>query len=164
MISQAQVERVWDGMLLAEMRALYFADLAVRYNRWQRALTLLTLFLSSGAFVTMIAKLPENLPYKELIAPLFALTAAALSAYSFAAQIPKRAIDASDLSFRWLKLMSQYESIWENTQAADAFERLQKADEAVMEASKSSHQIPYRKRIFSHWQDHVEAQRGFAHA
>ena len=39
MLSEAQIKRVWEGMLGAEIRASYFAELVERANKEQRLLT-----------------------------------------------------------------------------------------------------------------------------
>ena len=51
-LSEVQIDRVWKGMLSAEIRAYYFAELAQRYASQQRNVTWAILFSSSGAFVT----------------------------------------------------------------------------------------------------------------
>jgi len=48
MLSEAQIKRVWDNMLAAETRALYFGDLASRYTRQKQWIAGISFFLSSG--------------------------------------------------------------------------------------------------------------------
>ncbi|MGH9661894.1 MAG: hypothetical protein ACRD96_25320, partial [Bryobacteraceae bacterium] len=52
MLSDAQIKRLWENMLSAEIRANYFAELAERFSRRQRYATWGVLFLSSGAFAS----------------------------------------------------------------------------------------------------------------
>jgi hypothetical protein len=59
-LSEAQIKRVWEGMLGSEDRANYFADLVWRYNPEQKLLTWATLFFSSGALVTILATFPAE--------------------------------------------------------------------------------------------------------
>ena len=54
MLSEAQQRRVWEGMLSAEIRANYFAELSGKYHRRQRVVTWVILFLSSGAAATFL--------------------------------------------------------------------------------------------------------------
>ena len=156
MLSQAQIQRVWEGMLAAEIRALYFADLAARYNARQAKATWATLVLSSGAVVSLLAALPEE--YALWVRLALTVTTVIVSAYSLAAQIQKRALEASDLHERWHRVAAEYQAIWENVGALDAFERLQKVDNTVAELSTASHQIPYRERLMRKWQVRVQAE------
>ena len=75
MLTENQVNRVWNKMVEAEVRSLYFADLAGRYNRYKQILTGVSFFLSSGAAATLLAKAPDWIPI------LLAIIVAILSAY-----------------------------------------------------------------------------------
>ena len=92
---------------------------------------------------------------------LVALTiaTAGLSAYSVAMQNQKFGVDSADLAFRWNRLCSEFESIWENVEAEDACERLQRLTEKTAELSKTGSAFRYEKRRMLKWQDHVEAHR-----
>ena len=61
-LNEFQIGRVWDNMLAAETRALYFADLASRYTRRKQWITGVSFFLSSGAAATLIGKAPPWVP------------------------------------------------------------------------------------------------------
>lgn len=154
MLSQAQIQRVWEGMLLAEMRALYYADLAVRSNARQRYATWATVVASSAALASVVTQVPEGYGW---IRPALALATALLSGYALAMQVQKRAVDASDLHYRWNLLAQEYGAIWENVYAEDGPERLRAADATAAEISEASHQLPYKKRLMAKWQEHVEA-------
>lgn len=154
MLNQAQIQRVWEGMLLAEMRALYFADLANRYNALQRNVTLAVLGVTSGAAASMVAELPEGLAW---ISKALTFMAALLSYYLFAMQNQKRAQEATDLHYRWSQLAAEYESTWENVHADDALQRLDKADATAIELSKAGLHLPNRTKLVKKWQDVVEA-------
>lgn len=56
MLTENQIRRVWESMLAAETRALYFGDLTSRYTRRKHWITGLSFFLSCGAAATVIAK------------------------------------------------------------------------------------------------------------
>src|SRR5436190_24402932 len=100
-LSEAQQARVWEGMLGAEIRSLYFADLSARYHRHQRLSTWGSLALSSGAAVSVLATLPE---YLSWLRPALTLGTAGLSAWTIAMQNQKFAIDAAELHSRWNRL------------------------------------------------------------
>jgi hypothetical protein len=56
MLSEFQINRVWENMLAAETRSLYFGDLASRYTRKKQWITGLSFFLSFGAAASFIGK------------------------------------------------------------------------------------------------------------
>lgn len=94
MLSEPQLKRVWEGMLESEVRANYFADLSHRYYARQWNATWATLFCSSGAAVSVLANVPENLTWLRAV---LALAAAGLSGYSVVMQNQKMAVDSADL-------------------------------------------------------------------
>lgn len=51
-LSEAQIKRVWEGMLGAEARAGYFAELSSRYFSLDRLINWATLTLSAGFVVS----------------------------------------------------------------------------------------------------------------
>lgn len=155
MLSDAQIQRVWEEMLSAEFRELYYADLATEYATKQRRATWATLILSSSAFASVIADLPAQL---AIVRPVLALATAVLSGYSLAMQTQKRTVDASDLALRWSKIAHEYGAIWENVFADDAAAKLQRVDAATVEASKAGHQLPHQPKRIAKWQDRVEAK------
>lgn len=154
MLSDAQLQRVWEEMLSSQMRALYYADLATKYNGQHRLATWATLVFSSGAAATLLAGLPSGFSWVSLAC---ALVAAVLSGYSLAMQVQKRAVEASDLYYRWDKLAKMYERLWENWTSDDAGSLLEQAEERSGEVSKASHQLPHRKALLEKWENHVVA-------
>ena len=156
MLSEAQQKRVWEGMLSSEIRSNYFAELSGQYLLKQRAATWLTLLFSSGAVVSIVADLSEDLKWIRVVLALFA---AGLSAYSVVMQNQKFAVDASDLHARWNKLAKDYEALWENVYAEDAEERLRALDERATDLSKSGSGFRYSQRRMLRWQEHVERHR-----
>jgi hypothetical protein len=159
MLSELQRKRVWEGWLSAEIRANYFADLSARYHRHQRYGTWCVLFSSSGVLATFVTKLPQEFTWA---APALALMTAGLSLYSLVAQNQKSAIDSADLHFRWNKLASEYEHLWDNMYAEDAGPQLTKLDERGMELSKVATAFPFSEKRILKWQDHVEKHHAAA--
>jgi len=155
MLSEAQQRRVWEGMLSAEIRANYFAELSGKYHRKQRVVTWVILFLSSGAAATFLyTGLPAEVA--SWLPPVLALLTAALALRNLVAQYPKLAFDSADLHSRWSRLASQYEGLWENVYTDDARERLQKLTEEGIELSRMGNPFPYHEKAMLKWQDHVE--------
>lgn len=156
MLSEAQIERVWQGMLGAEIRANYFAELTERYNRRQRLATWGTLFMSSGALATILVQLPQG--WAWIRAGLAAL-AAALSLYSVVRQNNKLSFDAAELYSRWNKLSSAYETLWEDVTVEDGAEILNALRAQGHELSKSGTVFPNDEKAMLRWENHVIAHR-----
>ena len=156
MLSEAQQKRVWEGMLGAEIRANYFADLSGRLHVRQRSATWLTLVLSSGAVVSVVASLP---PEHSWIRIALTVATAGISAYSVVMQNQKFAVDASDLHARWNGLAKDFESLWENVYASDASARLSALEDRKTELSKAGSAFKYDERRMLRWETHVIAHR-----
>jgi hypothetical protein len=162
MLNEAQQRRVWEGMLSAEIRANYFAELSGQYRRRQRGAMWIVLFLSSGAAVSLLyGGLPVEIA--QWLRPAFSLLTVAVSLYSVVAENQKFSVDGADLHSRWNKLASAYEDLWENVYADDAAERLKQLGEEGAVLSKTGTAFPYRKKDMLKWQQHVE-QHHLAHA
>ena len=156
MLSEAQQKRVWEGMLGAEIRANYFADLSARLQGRQRAAIWIALVLSSGAVVSVVASLPSEYGWIRIA---LTVAAAGVNAYSVVKQNQKFAVDASDLHARWNRLAKDYESVWENVYASDAPVRLSTLEERNIELSKAGSGFKYDKRRMLKWETHVVAHR-----
>jgi hypothetical protein len=156
MLSESQQKRVWEGMLSAEIRSNYFAELSAGYLRRQRASTWITLLFSSGAAISILSNLGDELKWIQLV---LTLVAAGVSAYSLVMQNQKFALDASDLHARWNRAAKDFEAIWEDVYADDAAERLNAVDERTTDLSKAGASFPYSRRKMLHWQEHVERHR-----
>jgi hypothetical protein len=156
MLSEAQQKRVWEGMLGAEIRANYFADLSARLQGRQRAATWLALVLSSGAVVSVVASMP---PEESWIRIALTVAATGVNLYSVVKQNQKFAVDASDLHARWNRLAKDYESLWENVYANDAPAQLSGLEDRNIELSKAGSGFKYEKRRMLKWETHVVAHR-----
>jgi hypothetical protein len=160
MLSEAQQQRVWEGMLSAEIRANYFADLSGQFYSRQRWATWASFVFSSGALVSLLASLPEQYLW---IRPALVFPTALLSAYSVVMQNQKFAVDSSDLHARWNRLAKEYEAVWENVYADDALERLNALEDRATDLSKAGAPFKYDKSRMLKWKEHVLAHR-LAHA
>lgn len=157
MLSEAQIKRAWEGMLAAEIRSNYFAELAHGYSTQQRKVTWGTLLFSSGAVATTLGALPTEIAWAKFVLPL---GAAALSLYSLVQQNQKRSTDAADLHFRWNKLARNYERLWENVYGDEAESILNSLSDRAAELSKSSTAFPNGEKALLKWQMHVENHHG----
>jgi hypothetical protein len=134
MLSEAQQERVWEGMLGSEIRAKYFAELSGRYSKRQQFATWATLLFSSSDAVSLVAALPSNLTWIRLA---LALCATGTSIYLALAQNDRKAFDAAGLYERWSPLALSFQAIWENVDADDAEAQLKHLDLPTIEASNA---------------------------
>ncbi len=154
MLSELQRQRVWEAWLSAEIRANYFAELSGHYARLQRHATWLTLLLSSGAALSLVAKaLPAAWAW---VVPLLVFATAALSLYSLVMQNQKNAIDSADLHLRWNSLARDYAALWDDMYSEDAVSRLGALEQRELEASKSGTAFPVKHDRLLKWQEHVE--------
>jgi hypothetical protein len=151
MLTALQQREVWEGMLGAEIRSNYFADLSGRYARKQRIATWATLAFSSGAVAALIATWPD---YVRIT--LAAITAG-ISAYSVVMQNQKLAVDSSDLHARWSRLANDYRRLWDDMYAEDALSVLDGLLQREEELSKAGTAFPNRRRVMEKWEAHVVA-------
>lgn len=143
---------------MAEVRANYFAELSSKCYQNQRLLTGMTFFVSSGAVATFAFKVvAESAPW---LLPCLSLAAAALSAYNYATQTQKTAIEAADLHSKWSKLASEFERLWDDMYSVDALERLVSLEEKAGEYSKSAMALPHFPKRMAFWENHVQQQLG----
>jgi hypothetical protein len=153
-LSEYEQKTVWDGMLGAEIRAQYFAELSVRYQARQRWLVLGTLVLTSGAFLSLVTTaVPAPLGW---VKPLLVLLAAILSACSLAATNERNSIESADLHFRWNMLALDFQHLWADIYEDQARARLREVQERDAILSKSSTAFPDDETLMLKCQDHVE--------
>ena len=157
MLSALEQKRVWDGMLAAEIRANYFADLCGRYQRKQRVLTWATLLFSSGALATLISDwVPRNFSW---VRPVLAFLTAALSLWLLTAKNERSAIECSDLHFKWNTLTRDFDDLWDDMYSDSAATRLRELERRAAEYSRTGTAFPNKRRLMIKWQDHVVQHR-----
>ena len=71
MLTEDQTARVWNKMAEAEVRSLYFGDLAARYTKRKQTIAAASFFLSSGAAASLWATMPAWVPLTMAIIVLF---------------------------------------------------------------------------------------------
>jgi outer membrane murein-binding lipoprotein Lpp len=156
MLSEAQQKRVWEGMLGAEIRANYFADLSGRLQGRQRAAVWAGLVLSLSAVVSVAASLPAPYSWIRLV---LTVATAGIIAYSVVLQNQKFAVDASDLHARWNRLSNDYERLWVDVYANDGEARLSMLEDHKAELSKAGSGFKYDQGRILKWETHVVAHR-----
>jgi hypothetical protein len=151
-LTEFQTNRVWENMLSAEARSLYFADLASRYSIRKQWITGFSFFFSSGAAATVVAKLPSWVPV------VLSVVVAVLAAYSIAAGLDRKIGTLSKLHSQWAQLASGYERIWNHTQDDDAESQLDALIRQEKEPSElAATDAPNDQELLGKWQDHVFA-------
>src|SRR5437773_2086236 len=102
-MTESQANRVWELMVEAEVRALYFGDVASRYTKRRQIITGLSLLLSSGAAATIVAQAPSAVPL------VMAAVTAFLSAYQISVGLDRKIAALVKLHGAWHSLQSSYE-------------------------------------------------------
>jgi hypothetical protein len=152
MLNERQVMNVWQGLLAAETRTFYFADLTSRYTRRKQVLTGLSFFLSSGAAASILAKGPAWIPLVQ------ALFIAAATAYSMVMNLDGRIATMAKLHATWSEIATLYDRLWNHAADADAEQHL----DAIIEREKAPSELaatsaPNNQALLRKWQDHVFA-------
>src|ERR1700729_143170 len=113
-MTESQINNVWERMISAEVRSLYFADLTARYSRQKQWITGLSFFLSSAAAAALGAKAPTWAPL------IMAALVAVLSAYSISAGLERKVQTMAKLHYSWLQLATDYDRLWNHIYDDDA--------------------------------------------
>ena len=153
MLTESQIDQVWERKLGAEVRSLYFADFASRYSRRKQAITFVTFFLSSGAAATLIGKAPSWVPI------VLSVTVAILTAYSVALGLERLVRTMAKLHYSWNQIATDYDRLWNHTyedQAESQFEELLRRERDLSELATT--EAPNNQKIMGEWQDHVFRQ------
>lgn len=154
MLNDDQIARLWEHMLGAEVRTLYFADLTARYTRQKQVITGLAFFFSSGAAVTILSRAPTWLP------TVLALLVAALTAYALATNLDRRIVTMAKLHATWSQLATLYDRLWFHVTDPDAERQLESLlDREGPPSELAAEAAPNDQRLLGRWQDHVLAMR-----
>ena len=110
--------------------------------------------------MAIVAKAPAS--WSNWLKPGLALITVALSLLLLVLQNQKKTADCSDLHFRWSRLASEYQRLWDDMYSDQDTERLKELDEKSAELSKSSigTGIPHKESIMLRWEDHVLRHHG----
>jgi hypothetical protein len=154
MLTQDEITSLWERMLSAEVRALYFADLANRYTRQKQFITGASFFLASGAAAALIGKLP---PW---VAIVLSCITALLSAYSVARGLDGATRTMAKLHSSWSELAVQYDALWAATYAEEASgQLLQLISREIELSTQAATEAPNLQERMGYWQDYVLRQR-----
>lgn len=150
MLNDHQVRRVWEGLLSAETRALYFGDLATRDTRRKQWITGLSFFLSSGAAATIIAAAHPAVP------ATLASGVAVLTAYAVAVNLDGRVRTMADLHASWSQIAALYDRLWSHVHDDDAEAQLDRIIERERKPSElAATGAPYDEDLLLKWEQKV---------
>lgn len=155
MISEAELEHIWEDLLAAEVRSLYFADLAAWYTTRKQFVTGASFFLSSGAAATLAAQVPTFVPL------VMSTIAAILTAYSMAVSLDGKATAMAKLHSTWHSIAEDYNRLWNHWYDDDAELTFKEILIRKREASElASTNAPYEEGRMEKWRGFVHQQYG----
>jgi len=159
MLTEQQIEHLWEQKISPEVRSLYFADIAGRYANRKQIITFVTFFLSSGATATLIAKAPSWMP--------LALSAvgALLAAYSLAVSLERVVGTMAKLHYSWNQIATEYDHLWNHTyedEAESEFEDILRRERDLSELAATT--APNDRKALGKWQEHVFQQYHLSNA
>src|SRR4051812_13455240 len=149
MTGEWQRSIVWEKMLIAEVRSMYFAELASCYNRYKQLVTGMAFFLSSGAAAAIAAKAPSWAPLT------MASVTALLTAYSMAVGLDKKTQELAELHAQWNHISADYERLWNDLGRSDAAATLEDLIKRSRDLSERATSLPLRQKLMEKWEDYV---------
>jgi hypothetical protein len=150
LLAEGQIEKVWERMLAAEVRSMYFGDLATRYSRRKQLITGVSFFLSSGAAATLVGKAPGWVPL------VLSIVAAVLGAYSMAVSLERAVRTMAKLHYSWNHIAADYDRLWNHSwddDAEDEFGELIRRERDLSELACT--EAPNNQHLLEKWQDYV---------
>jgi hypothetical protein len=159
MLSEQEATNAWERMVEAEVRSLYFGDLAAAAVQRKQLIGGSTLFLSSGAAVSVFVSY-------TLVAGVMSILVALMSAYSIAVGLDKKASNLANLHSEWNVLADTYRDIWSNWHSerarfdyADAVRSEQKLSRASTEATYDEERLKkWTSVVFARYQQEPSVQ------
>jgi hypothetical protein len=152
MLNDFQTNLVWENMLAAETRSLYFGDLATRYTRRKQWITGGSFFLSSGAAASVIVKSPEIVPI------ILALAVALATAYAMAINLDGRIGTMAKLHASWNSIAADYSRLWSHAYADDSEKELEEIVKRARESSElATTDAPNDPKLMDKWESYVFA-------
>jgi hypothetical protein len=150
MLTPEQIDNVWEQRISAEVRSLYFGDLANLYARQKQWISGASFFFSSGAVVILIAKLPILVPI--ILSALVAL----LNAYTVAVNLDSKIRTMAKLHNAWNQIGCDYRRLWSHTYSDDAETELRDLQRREAEISElATTDAPHDPKRLERWENHV---------
>jgi hypothetical protein len=159
MLTNEQIEDVWEGWISSEVRSLYFGDLASLYTKQKQWITGASFFLSSGAAAILIAKLPTQIPI------ILSVVVALMTAYAVAVNLDSKIRTMAKLHYAWTQIGNDYKRLWSHTYSDEAEVDLKDLERRSAEISElATTDAPHDPKRLERWQNHVFRLKGLSHA
>ncbi len=143
-------EDAWEGRIAAEVRSMYFGDLANRYSTHKQWITGASFFLSSGAAATLVAKLPVAVPIT------LSVLVALMTAYAVAVNLDSKIRTMAKLHYAWSEIGNDYKRLWVNSYSDQAEAELADLHRREAELSElATTDAPNDRKRMEHWTDQV---------
>jgi hypothetical protein len=150
MLTETKIADVWEGQISAEVRSLYFGDLASHYSLRKQWITGLSFFLSSGAAATLIGKLPVWVPIA------LSMIVAVITAYAVAVNLDSKIRTMAKLHYAWNQIGNDYKRLWNHTYSEEAEDELSEIQRREIELSElATTDAPNDPKRLLHWEDQV---------
>ena len=150
MLTEAQINSAWRKMAEAQVRALYFGELASKNVLQKKLIVAITFVLSSGAALTAFGQwTPMWFP------GALGLAIAVLTGYSIGFNIDGRASEMARLHSSWEHLAHDYERLWNRWYEPDAERVLVELQRRARELSEAGTKAPYKRKRVEYWGCHV---------
>jgi hypothetical protein len=148
MLTQPQIDTLWQDKMCAEARANYFGELATREGTIKRWITGSTFFLSSAAVVTLMSKMPSWVPI------VLSISIAVVNGYTIAVNQDGKLKTLGRLHIQWLQLEHDYNRLWSHTADADSETLLDRYLERERELSETAAtEIGHDEKRWLKWLD-----------
>src|SRR3954453_19062589 len=98
---------VWEALLDADYRSLYFGHLSSRLQSREQVITVIQGVLSSGTFIALIAKFQLG-----LVPPILSLLCVLLSIILINFKLGKSATLSASIYSKWSGVKNEYEVLW----------------------------------------------------
>jgi hypothetical protein len=149
-LTEDQVADLWDRRISAEVRSLYFADLANVLSTRKQWMTGISFFLSSGAAATLLAK------QSAWIAISLSIIVAMMAAYSFALNLDLKIKTFGKLHSSWSQLSTDYARLWNHTYDDGAEQELDELIRRELDLSElAATDAPNDEARLARWQNRV---------
>ncbi len=145
---------VWKKLYEAEVRSLYFADLASGCVKRKQIITALSFVFSSGAALTAFGDLANWVP------AALGLAVAILTGYSISVGLDRKLLLLVELHTSWNRLSNEYRWLWAHWQDDDAERTLEGLSLRAEELSgKAAAEAPWKPKTMERWADFVHSSQ-----
>jgi hypothetical protein len=150
MLTNDQITDLWERRISAEVRSLYFGDLANLLSTRKQWITGISFFFSSGAAATLIGKGPNWIPIA------LSVIVAIITAYAVATNLDLKMKTMAKLQYSWAQLSHDYDHLWNHTYSDDSEEKLLDLASRELEISQlAATDAPNDQARLGRWQERV---------